>query len=195
MARRHKPKSPEQIAAEKLERRRQAMEAVNMQPEAAGLVAHAETHIERTGRKSGRNRAWRSNVFRLLLERKAITPSHYDAAQRLIEQWAAWKGLDGKPETFGEVVDGGGGSAELVTDRMIKGGRQVSDILGHLDPLSRVILEHFMVATVEEDRPMAWRGIMQRVGIVSRDKQTACVVGALEALRVAYEAPRERVAA
>jgi hypothetical protein len=55
--------------------------------------------------------------------------------------------------------------------------------------MSRSIVEAFMIATVEEDRPMAWRGIVARLGIRVREQQTRAVVAALEALRVAYEEP------
>jgi hypothetical protein len=48
-----------------------------------------------------------------------------------------------------------------------------------------------MVATVEEDRPMAWRGIVERVsGVTGRDAQPAIVRAALENLRRVYEAPK-----
>jgi hypothetical protein len=48
-----------------------------------------------------------------------------------------------------------------------------------------------MVATVEEDRPMQWRGITERVtGIRSRDGQSAAVRMGLENLRQVFEAPR-----
>jgi len=194
MGRRNKPKSPEQIQAEKAERRRQDFEAVNLDPASAALRAFEDVQIERQGRKSDRNRAWRSNIFRLLLERKTITTSHYEAAYQLVGDWAAWKGLDGKPETFGEFVDGGSGSAELVTDRMIKAGKRVKYALSAVEPMSMVILEAFMVATVEEDRPMMWRGIMERIGVKAERKQTEAVVTALEQLRVHYQEPG-RVAA
>jgi hypothetical protein len=138
--------------------------------------------------------AWRTNVFRLLLERGTITPNHHDAAYTLAKDWAAWKGLDGKPEQLGEVVDGGSGNAELVNDRMIRAGRDVRRALEAIEPMSRVILEAFMVATVEEDRCMAWRGIMERLGVPAKERQTQAVVAALEELRVFYQEPG-RVAA
>jgi hypothetical protein len=90
---------------------------------------------------------------------------------------------------FGEVVDGGQGAAELVTDRMIRAGRDVDRALSSVEPLSRVILEAFMVATVEEDRAMAWRGIMERLGVRVKERQTRAVVDALEGLRMFYEEP------
>ncbi|MCA6270693.1 hypothetical protein, partial [Phenylobacterium sp.] len=64
-------------------------------------------------------------------------------------------------------------------------------------PVFRPLLEAFMVATVEEDRPMHWRGIVERVtGIGARDAQSSTVRLALETLRRVYEAPaKERIRA
>lgn len=133
--------------------------------------------------------AYRSNVFTVLLKSQTIHQGHYNAAQTLIEDWAEWKGLDGKPGQ-GEFVDGGSGCAELITDRMIVAGRRVSRTLDQVGPMDRELLSAFMVATVEEDRPMVWRGIVQRVtNIDQRDRQSTIVVGALENLRRVMEAP------
>lgn len=187
-------KTPEQIAAELMERRRQDFDAVNLSPDSASLPAFADVETERQNRKAAANRAWRSNVFRLLLERQTITPSHHEAAYQLIDDWAAWKGLDGKASTFGQAVDGGSGCAELVTDRMIKAGRRVTHALGSVGGTSAVILRAFMVATVEEDRAMAWRGIMERIGIAKREHQTRYFVAALEELRAHYQEPRRAAA-
>lgn len=195
MTKRTKRKSAEQIAAELLARRRADFEAVNMDPDTVSLPAYADVQVERQGRRSDRNRAWRSNVFRLLLERKTITTNHYEAAYRLVDAWAAWKGLDGKGETFGEIVDGGNGSAELVTDRMIRAGREVRAALSNLSQEARTIMEHMMFATVDEDRAMHWRGVLERAGFRgSLERQTTIVVCALEELRQYYEAPKARVA-
>lgn len=190
MSKRTKRKTAEQIAAELLARRRADFEAVNMDPDATTLPAYADVQIERQGRRSDRNRAWRSNVFRLLLERKSITTNHYEAAYQLIGAWAAWKGLDGKGETFGEIVDGSNGSAELVTDRMIRAGREVAHLLSAIGAVNAGILTAFMVATVEEDRAMHWRGVMERCGVFGRDRQVRAFVDACEALRAVVEGDR-----
>lgn len=139
--------------------------------------------------------ARRSNVFQLLLSRNTITPNQYDAAYRLGEDWAQWKGLDGKGEG-GDAgyVDGGSGCAELVTDRMINAGKRVASILSDTPPIEAKLIRAFMVATVEEDRPMVWRGIVLReTGETVRDRQTQLVVAALELLRQAYEGPAQPV--
>lgn len=140
--------------------------------------------------------AFRSNFANLLLARKTITQNQHDAAYRLSVDWATWKGLDGKADSFGEIVDGGSGCAELVTQRMIEAGKEVARTLAQLLPVDRRLMEAFMVATVEEDRPMVWRGLVLRVtGATAREAQTRLVVQALESLRCVYEAPRERRAA
>ena len=181
---RRKPHDPAK-AQEAADARRE--EQANL---AAAIAQGANITTDKVGRVIS---VWRSNVFRLLLERGTITQNHHDAAYDLANAWATWKGLAGKGER-GEFVDGGKGCAELVTDRMIRAGRDVKRALNPLDPIFRVILEAFMVATVEEDRPMAWRGIMERLGIKARERQTTLMVAALEALRVVYEEPGKAAA-
>lgn len=167
---------------------RQAFERREREQEIARLISQGATvTTDRAGKVIS---ARRSNVFTLLLARGTITPNQHDAAYRLAQDWAQWKGLDGKGERS-EAVDGGTGSAELVTDRMIKAGKRVASTFHQLDLGDAKLLTAFMVATVEEDRAMHWRGIVVRVlGIDARDRQTRAVVGALEALRAIYEAPR-----
>jgi hypothetical protein len=185
MARRNKPFDPAKATEAALEKREREAEKARL------IALGAKLTLDRGGKVVS---ARLTNVFNLLLQRGTISADHYDAAYTLANDWAAWKGLDGKGDSFGEAVDGGSGCAELVTDRMIRAGRAVSRALGEVDPLSRVILETFMVATVEEDRPMAWRGVMERLGIHVRDRQTALVVASVEALRRQYQEPG-RVAA
>ena len=126
--------------------------------------------------------AWRSNVFTVLLRSGAINQNHHHAAMRLAEDWAIWKGLAGSRGSTVQV-DGGAGSAELVSDAMIQAGRRVARALAAVGPLDASLLSAFMVASVEEDRPMQWRGIVERVtGIRSRDGQSAAVRMGLENL-------------
>jgi hypothetical protein len=159
--------------------------------EKARLIAMgAQLVLDRGGKVVS---ARRSNAFNLLLQRGTITADHYDAAYTLANEWAIWKGLDGKGERT-EFVDGGSGCAELVTDRMIRAGKSVARTMAELDALSQVVMEAFMVATVEEDRPMSWRGIMERLGIKAPEKQTRLFVASCEALRKVYQEPG-RVAA
>lgn len=178
MARKRKVYDPAEAHRQALERQEQ--DAILAHVKSQG----AEFTLDKVGRLIS---ARRSNVFNLLLKRGSITQNQYDAAYTLAGDWAQWKGLDGRGDTMGELVDGSGGCREIVTDRMIRGGRRVSEALSSVDPMSRVVLETFMVATVEQDRPMAWRGVMERIKVFGKDRQTATMVQAVEALRVYYE--------
>lgn len=180
-----KQETPAQIAAKLTARKGRDEEAQRMATQGATVTR------DRSGAILS---AYRSNVFNLLLSRGTITQNHHDAATQLANAWATWKGLDGGPDQAGEKVDGSSGARELVTDRMIRAGRDVAWTLSQSGSDHRRLLEAFMVATVEEDRPMAWRGICERLGISARDRQTQFVVAALEALRALYQDPRERAA-
>lgn len=147
--------------------------------------------------------ARRSNVFNVLLLRKVITLQHYLDAEKLANDWATWKGLDGRRDSMGVFVDGGSGAPDLVTHRMMIAGGRVRDALESLTEGQRAVLEAFMVATVEEDRAMAWKGILERLGVKSGrvtvnglrvDRQSYAVVTTCEALSEHYKTPRRRVA-
>lgn len=188
MARTRKASPPREMTQDRKDREN---EIKRMQNQGAAVK------VDRAGRILS---AYRSNAFNLLLERRSITPNHHDAAQRLCEDWAAWKAMDGGGEQAPERVDGGSscGPKALVNDRMLKAGRRVGETLNGIEPAQRAVLEALVHATVEEDRPMAWRGLVQKtVGETVRDRQTALVVAALESLRRAYEDARtqDRVAA
>lgn len=186
MTRRRKPSDPQEIVAKRIERQARDAEAKRLEKQGATVKR------DRAGQILS---AYRSNVFRSLLEAGGITPNQYDAAYRLAQDWAAWKGLDGKPERS-EFVDGGSGAAELVNDRMIRAGRDVAEALASVGLANRDLLEALMEAVVEHDRPMLWRGIVERVTGETRQKeQRERVVGALENLRRWYELPKRRVAA
>lgn len=183
-----KPSQPRQLSQDKQER---LEEIRRLKAQGASVT------LDRGGRIVS---AYRSNVFNLLLQRGSITQNHHDAAYRFCQEWAAWKGLDGGGNPSAEKVDNGGsaGSKALVTDHMIRAGRQVTRFLSELDPAQQDLLIALTVATVEEDRPMMWRGIVERVtGETVRDKQTKMVVACLQALTKATEAPKaqNRVAA
>jgi hypothetical protein len=78
-----KPKSPEEIAAERIAKRARDFDAVNIQPEAAALEAQddiAVTHAERTKVDGAR----RMDAFEALKPEMAKkNPGAYDAARRL----------------------------------------------------------------------------------------------------------------
>lgn len=184
MTRRRKPAKPGSTKLLTRERAEHNAEIIRL--ERQGAVVNLDPRTQRMVS------AYRSNVFTVLLKAQTIHQGHYNAAQTLIEDWAEWKGLDGKPGQ-GEFVDGGSGCPELITDRMIIAGKRVNRTLDQVGPMDRDLLSAFMVATVEEDRPMAWRGIVQKItAIDQRDRQSTLVVSALENLRRVMEAPMKR---
>lgn len=172
------PGAAEQVRQQRLERR----------AEAARLKAHgAEVSLDPSGRVVA---AFRRNVFGALLRAGALTQNQHDAALRLTADWAIWKGLDGRPEERVRV-DGGGGCAELVTDRMLAAGRRVAAALGDVGRADRALLAALIGDAVEADRPAPWRQTVVRVAGETREKeQREKVVNALENLRLWYEAPR-----
>lgn len=186
MARRRKPTDP-------LTYQRREAEKVEREAEKRRLASIGATFtVDSIGRVRA---AWRSSVLQLLRQSKAITESHYDAGQKLTEEWAMWKGKDGGSDRQSEHVDGSSGSAELVTDRMIKAGKRVALVFAQLTHTESLLLTAFMVAMVEEDRPMVWRAIVSRtIGETDKARQTTAVVGALESLRRIYQEPK-RIAA
>lgn len=191
MARRNKPHDP--AAATRAADERKEREAERRRLLAQGAVIR----IDAAGRIIS---ARRSNVFKILLDRKAISVDHHDAAYTLAMEWAAWKGMDGGPEPRLESVGGSGALDEaecglIAAKRRVTAGLRVERALGQIDAISRLLLEAFMVATVEEDRPMSWRGIVERTLHETRkEEQTSLVVYALESLRAVYQEPG-RVAA
>lgn len=187
MAKKRKPHDPARLARQEAEKREREAEIQRLIAQGATVKTDAAKRIIS---------AYRTNVFNLLLTRKTITADHYLAASTFCDAWATWKGLDGSGELTAEKVDGSAGSKELVTDRMIKAGREITLTLDELDKLHARLLCAFAIATVEEDRPMDWRGLVQKTigGSVSREGEVRLVVAMLDALRDVYEQPR-RVAA
>lgn len=189
MANRRKPHDPAKAALATQERKDRDAEAQRLQDQGATVKRDKAGHIIS---------AYRSNFANLLLSRGTITQSHHDAASQLAETWAIWKGLDGKQDAGSEFVDNGRTPPDqrcLVSDRQVRAGKDVKWVLRQLQSDHAKLLSAFMVATVEEDRPMAWRGLVEAtLAITSRDKQTNIVVGSLEELRIIFHEPKERAA-
>jgi hypothetical protein len=177
-----RPYDPAEAQAKAQERKDRDAEVQRLKSQGASVT------LDRGGRIVS---AYRSNVFTRLREAKptpAISVGQHNAAQLLIEIWAAWKGLEGSGEPSPEKVDGTGGRDSLVSDRMLRAGRRAEEALSAIGPQDRDLLVAFMVATVEEDRPMQWRGIVHRVtGEERRERQVVYVVSALENLRRHFE--------
>lgn len=189
---RRRPHDPAKAAIAALERHHRDQETNRLEAMGATVNRDRAGHILS---------AYRSNVFTRLRDAKprpAINAGQHDAAMQLVVLWAAWKGLDGGGDRLDEKVDAAGSAsltAALVTDRMLRAGYEVAEVLAGVGLMDRALLAAFMVATVEEDRPMEWRGIVQRLtGEDRRERQAAMVACALENLRRYFHEPRARAA-
>mgnify|MGYP001331226779 CR=1 FL=1 len=183
-----KPKRPHNPAtAEHARQQRLEREAEARRMEAQGATV---TKDKRTGEILG---AHRPNVFKAFLTQKPtpiITQSQYNAAMMLTEAWARWKGLDGRGDRDVGKVDGGTAAGELVTDRMMRAGRELHRVLSQVGPMDRELLKALVATTVEDDQPRPWRDVVAaHTGVLVKDKQSSMIVAALENLRRVYEGP------
>jgi hypothetical protein len=179
MARRKpKPADPQEIMRRRAER--QANETEIGRLRAQGAVVS----LDRARRITS---AYRASPFRKLLDTKTITTTQSAAAERLCQDWAEWKGLDGKPPPTGIPNPQPAQSDALVTDRMLHGGNRVRRALDRVGPLDRDLLAAMTAAAVECDAPIPWRDIVRRVaGVAQPIRQSQVVVSSLENLARAY---------
>lgn len=135
MAKRAKPKSPEEILAEAAARRRQAFEAVNLSPEAADLLAHAEVQITRAGdRREGQtvkeDSARRLDAFSALKD--GMAKGCYDAARKYERQLLIRRGEGDRGRPM-ERLDGKEPSRDR-TDSMIEAAEWIEAVNAKLPP-------------------------------------------------------------
>jgi hypothetical protein len=181
---RSQPKSPEQIAAEKLARRMQDFSAVDMQPGAAALTANGDVLIER-GNQEHVERARRLDAFEALkadMNRKA--PGAYDAARRLERDIIIRRGEHdhGRPP---EKVDGAIISAYCRNDQIIAAAERVNAVMRGLSDRDAWLLRDLIVLPPNRDH---WREVVSFItGETHTHAQGAAVRAACVNLRDAYE--------
>lgn len=180
---RHKPADPQEIARRRAERAANEAEIARMRGQGATVKLDRARRIVS---------AYRASPFVKLKESKTISDAQARAAEWLIEQWATWKGLDGRPApTLAPHDQSGRGSAEIITERMLMAGRRVRATLAAVGPMDRDLLAALTAASVEEDAPIPWRDIVRRVcGISQSVRQSQAVACALENLSRACAAVR-----
>lgn len=178
MARHHrKPSDPQAIAQRRQERMATETEIGRLR--SSGAVVQ----LDRARRIVS---AYRASPFHKLRDSGTITSAQADAAQRLIEDWAAWKGLDGGPERS-EVHAATFASSAPINDQMLQAGDRVAKVLDRIGPLDRALMSALVASAVEDDRPLPWRDVVRRVsGITQTVRQSAAVAQALENLQRAY---------
>ncbi len=183
-----KPKSPMQIAAEKLQRRRLDFAAANLAADAAGLSANADVEIRRQGQKNTLT-ARRLDVFEAL--KSGMAPGCYDAARRLERDMITRRGEHdhGRPL---ERVDGDEQAAFCRNDQIIAAGERVDAVLKRLSGRDAWLLTELIVP---QPSRATWRETVAYItGETHQHGQAAAVRAACVNLRDAYE-ERERRAA
>lgn len=134
---RHKPSSPEDIAARKRERAEAQAEKVRL--EAQGVTVTIDGP---TGKIS---RAHRSDVFHTLLERKALSLEAHDAFrahETTVHTAAGWETPERRPDHIRASTEGAPG--QNITQRMIDAGRLEAFTLAALSPADAKLLDGLM---------------------------------------------------
>jgi hypothetical protein len=130
--------------------------------------------------------AYRANPFVKLRDSATISASQALAAEKLCDDWAIWRGLDGRPERL-EVRVGHGDVAEIVTDRMLRAGERVARVLARVGPVDRELLVALVGPLIEDDRPPSWRNIVvAKTGVTQSVRQSQMIASALGNLARVY---------
>lgn len=187
MTRRNKPKTPAQIAAEKLERRRRDFEAAEMPTSAASLATNEDVEVRREGQRNVLT-ARRTDVFDLL--KPGMAPGAYDAARRLERDILVSMGQ----HDYGRTVDRVDceQAAYGRVDQIMWATERVLDVLNRIPIRDALILRCLIAPKMDA----TWRASITRLtGETHPHAQGAVVRGACLNLRDAYASmERRRVA-
>lgn len=188
--RKGKPKSPEQIAAERLARRALDFEAVALPAASAALPANDSIEVRRGGRRNLEG-ARRLDAFEAL--REGMAPGAFDAARRLERDLTIRAGEHDRGRTF-ERVD-----CETRTDRadaMIAAGQRVDAVLSRMGERDAwLLVELIRPSTAMALARPGWRAVVAHVTAETNDRAQAAVVRNICAnLAAAYQAVDRRVA-
>lgn len=172
-----KPKTPEQIAAEKLAGRMQDFAAVGMAPEAAALDTNADVEIRRAGRKNVET-ARRADAFDALKE--GMAPGCYDAARRL-ERDILLSRREGDAAPPGQRVDATTPDREFA---YLMAADRVETVMRLMSIRDALILRSLIAPKIDA----TWRATVERLTQETNPHaQGAVVRGACLNLRDAYE--------
>jgi hypothetical protein len=173
----HKPADPAEIMERRAARAANEAEIVRLRGQGA---------VVRLDRARRIVSAYRANPFHKLRDSDTINATQALAAEKLVDDWAIWRGLDGRPERL-EVRLGSSETGEIVTDRMLRAGRRVGRVLGAVGPVDRELLVGLVAPLIESDRPPPWRDVVGRTtGVTQSVRQSQMVVAALANLARAY---------
>jgi hypothetical protein len=173
------------------EKQRQIQERRSADPATWGVNGE-QLELESAGDVQALNhveaRVGRRDVFDLMLDRGRLSAGQHIAARQLIEDWATMLGVGGRPDDGAQAgAHNDNGSAELVSDRMLRAGDQVHLALGAVGPACRSILEALVEPLVRVGVAADWRADVERVtGEADKARQGALVWLAVENLRQVY---------
>lgn len=177
------PKSPDQIAAEKLEQRRKDFEAVNL-PDIAALQTADNVEVTRESQKHVLT-ARRADVFDLL--KAGMAPGAYDAARRLEGDMRIRAGETERGNPMPKVDALPADIARAL--RMAAAGERVDRILKALPIRDGLILR----CLIEPTRDATWHASIERLtGETHVHAHAAVVRGVCLNLRDAYASMERR---
>lgn len=172
-----KPRTPAQIAADSMARRRLDFGAVGLQTDAADLEANEDVEIEREGQKNA-ERARRADAFDAL--KPGMAPGAYDAARRLEHDYRVRYGETGAARSL-ERVDC---TAGFTSDAMIVAAQLIDKVMAVLPLRDGWLLRELIVPV--PSRP-TWRAAVAYItGEQHAHGQGAAVRAACVNLRDAY---------
>lgn len=183
-----KPKTPDQIQAEKLKARKRDFEAVNLPADAAELPNHQGVVITRAGeardsQKVEDDTARRADAFDVL--RKGFVTGGYDAVRRLERAMLRQHGEGDKGRNL-ERVDGSPGSEIHTILAKVDAGTEVAWVLRHTGDRDALLLGELL--RPKTHRP-TWRDHVAYVtGETHEHAQGAAVRAAVANLVPAYKA-------
>jgi hypothetical protein len=192
MARRNKPKTPEQIAAEKIAKRGRDLEAVNLPADGAILDKQSDIDVTRAGQKREGQKvdgdsARRLDAFAALKD--GMAPGAYDSARRFELAIAVRRGEADRGIPT-ERVDR---TAGHVTDTMISAAEEVEAVVDRLPPRDWWLLMELIAPSVPRE---SWRASVAFItGETHAHAQGAAVRCACVNLRDAYLAWERKEAA
>lgn len=173
----HKPADPAEITRRRAERAANEVEIGRLRR------AGATVTLDRARRIVS---AYRASPFVKLRDSATINATQALAAEKLCDDWAIWRGLDGRAERLDVRIESNG-SSEIVTDRMLRAGERVARALAHVGPLDRELLTALVGPMIERDRPPPWRAVVAcTTGVTQSVRQSQMVVSALANLARAY---------
>jgi len=185
-----KPKSPEQIAAEKALRRSQDFAAVGLAPDAATLAKHADVDIRRANQQQV-DTARRLDAFEALKD--GMAPGAYDAARRLERDMLIRRGEGDRGRRMARVDSD---RATDHTDDAIAAGQRIREALAGVGDRDAFLLTELLDASPAHRlaRP-TWREVVAYVtGERNEHAQAGVVRNVCANLAAAYDRPARKAA-